>query len=276
MWLGRVAIFGRRKLPESSKAPRMNLDRTPARRRLDAALDGLATTFRGMTAHPDESNCECHWGSAEELAQLKVPDVELDADLLRRTWDAPDWRDPASVLRRILPQFATALVRGLVVPIFDMAEPGRAFERARWQQWPAEQAAAVREFLHAWWAHTLTDPDPAVRAHEVLALCVEASATLHPWLDTWEALRHPVANRHLADAVAHWEYDLLGDGLPWMTVNLEGEDATRAELTAWLIRHAPARLRAHGVSEELLHRVRLLGLSDAARWEDPHWPGHTY
>ena len=62
----------------------MNLDQTPERLRLDAALNRMAVTFRGMTARPDENNCECHWGSAEDLAQLKVPDVELDPDLLRR------------------------------------------------------------------------------------------------------------------------------------------------------------------------------------------------
>ena len=38
----------------------------------------MAVTFRGMTARPDENNCECHWGSEEDLAQLKVPDVELN------------------------------------------------------------------------------------------------------------------------------------------------------------------------------------------------------
>jgi hypothetical protein len=48
----------------------------------------------------------------------------------------------------------------------------------------------------------------------------------------------------------------------------EGEEQTRAELTAWLVRHAPARLQAHGVDEELLHRIRLLGLHGPARWED--------
>ncbi|MFE2037676.1 hypothetical protein ACFXBB_31415 [Streptomyces scopuliridis] len=68
----------------------MNLDQPRARLRLDAALDGLAATFRGMTAHPDEHNCECHWGSAEDLAQLKLPDTDLDPDLLQRTWQAID------------------------------------------------------------------------------------------------------------------------------------------------------------------------------------------
>ncbi|GHD55556.1 hypothetical protein GCM10010317_040900 [Streptomyces mirabilis] len=71
-----------------------------------------------------------------------------------------------------------------------------------------------------------------------------------------------------------WECDLLGDQLPWHA--WENEEATRTELTAWLVRNAPARLRAHGVSEELLHRIRLLGLTGHDRWEDPHWPGHRY
>ncbi|NUK12999.1 hypothetical protein HRW18_34570, partial [Streptomyces lunaelactis] len=92
----------------------MNVDQTPRPCRLDVALERLDATFRGMTAHPDERNCECHWGSAEELALLKVPDVELDPDLLRRTWQASDWDDSPSVMRRILPQFAAALVTGLV------------------------------------------------------------------------------------------------------------------------------------------------------------------
>lgn len=50
----------------------------------------------------------------------------------------------------------------------------------------------------------------------------------------------------------------------------------RAELTAWLVRHTPARLRACGASEDLLHRIRLLGVTGPDRWEDPHWPGHRY
>lgn len=252
----------------------MNLDQPRARIRLDAALDGLAVTFRGMTAHPDESNCECHWGSAEDLAQLKVADSELDPDLLQRTWQAIDWSDHASVLRRILPQFASALVSGLIEPLFGMEEVGRSFALGHWQQWPAEQATAVEEFLQAWWACTLTDPDPSIPAHDLLALSAEATGTLSPWLNTWQALSDPVADRHLAEAAAHWEYELLGDQLPWRA--WENEEEMRAELTAWLVRHTPARLRACGASEDLLHRIRLLGVTGPDRWEDPHWPGHRY
>lgn len=250
----------------------MNPALSPARLRLVAALDGLAATFGGMTAHPDEHNCECHWGSAEELAQLKVAYTELDPDLLRRTWQAPDWSDHASVLRRILPQFATELVKGSVEGFSGLEEAGRSFARGHWQQWPTGQAEAVAEFLRAWWADTLTDPDPPVPAHEVLAMITEASAALTPWLTTWETLTDRPADAHLAEAVAKWEYDLLGDQLPWDC--WENGEETRTELTAWLVRNAPARLRAHGASAELLDRIRLLGLTGDDRWEDPHWPGY--
>jgi hypothetical protein len=244
----------------------MNLDQFPGWSRLDAALAGLAVTFRGMTAHPDEHNCECHWGSAEELALLKVPDMELDPDLLRRAWEPSDWDDHASVLRRILPQLATALVNGRVETYVGLGEVGRSFARGEWQQWPAEQAAAVREFLEAWWAHSLADPSPTVPAYEVFAFCAEASGMLSVWLNAWEAAAHSVADQRLAEAVAHWAKDLLDDQLPWDALDSrEDEQDKLAELTAWLVRHASAQLRAHGAPEDLLHRIRLLGFNGPAR-----------
>ncbi|MFU8873992.1 hypothetical protein [Micromonospora sp. SL4-19] len=250
-------------------------DPQPARSRLDAALDGLATTFHGMTAAQDEDNCECHWGSAAELAQLKTPGGDLDPDLLRRTWQAPDWADHASVLRRILPQFGTALVSGLAEELAGMDRAGRAFARGRWQRWPANQAAAVQEFLDAWWVVTLTDPDAVVPAHVVLPMLAEASGRLGRWLDVWAELTGPVPDRRLTDAVAEWEYDLLRDSLPWSTwETVDDDELMCAELVRWLIGHAPARLRSHGAPEKLLHRVRLLELTGPARWDDPHWPDH--
>lgn len=249
-------------------------DHRHARHRLDSALGELAVVFRGMTARPDETNCTCHWGDAEELALLKTPDVELGPDLLRRTWRAPDWRDHAAVLRRILPQFAFALAGGRIESWCGAEEIGRCLARGRWQDWPAEQAASVGEFLRAWWACSLVDPDPIRPAHELLVLNVEATGTLDPWLDVWQALDHPVADRHLAEAVAAWEYDLLGDQLPWSA--WEREEELRAGLTAWLLGHARTRLRAHGAPAYLLHRIRLLGVTGPDRWDDPHWPGPRY
>ncbi|MGK5733366.1 hypothetical protein [Streptomyces sp. URMC 124] len=224
-----------------------------------------------MTAHPQESNCACHWGSPEELARLKTPDVELDADLLQRTWTAVDWRDHPRVLRRILPQFAADLVHGRAEPVFGMEAVGRCFALGKWRQWPARQSGAVEEFLHAWWAWTLTDPAPLMPAHEVLTAVSEASATVTPWLRAWQTLPVPraAADRHLAELADAWEYDLLRDELPWDA--RENGDAMRDELTAWLVGHAPAGLRAAGAGPDLGEWIRLLGLPEPARWADPYW-----
>ncbi|MEV1244813.1 hypothetical protein ACIBO2_41440 [Nonomuraea sp. NPDC050022] len=221
-----------------------HLSQTLTGLRLDAALKGVATTFRGMTARPDEHNCECHWGSAEDLARLKVPDVWLSLDLLGRTLRATDWDDHGSVLRRILPQLASDLVDGYVENLSGMEEVGRSFVRGQWRDWPAEQVSAIWAFLHAWWTYSLTTSEIAVPAHEVLVLCTEASGTLDPWLAAWEAVAHPVADQRLAEAVAHWESDLPADRLPWDA--WDEEEDKRAKLSAWLARHAPARLRAYG------------------------------
>ncbi|WP_042369890.1 hypothetical protein [Streptacidiphilus neutrinimicus] len=246
--------------------------------RLDRTLGELSDAFRGATAHPEESNCACHWGGAEELALLKTPDVQLDPALLRRTCQAADWSDHGAVLRRILPQLARAVVEspGESFPYWD--EIGVFLSRGRWQDWPREQAAVVREFLLAFWARSLVTSDPAAQTHththQALVLCVEASGELSPWLDIWERTEHATADRRLAEAVDAWDYDLLVDRLPWSTWH--DEDDLVAVLTAWLTRHAPARLRAHNASDSLLQRLRLIGLTGDARWDDPHWPPYTY
>ncbi|WP_425825640.1 hypothetical protein [Streptomyces fractus] len=249
----------------------------PARRRLDTALAELTRVFRGLTAVPDESNCECHWGSSEELSLLKTPDTELDPDLLRRSWQAVDWTDHGAVLRRILPQFAPALVAGRVDPPFGLEEAGDSFARGRWQQWPEEQAGAVREFLHAWWAQSLTDPAAAVPAHQVMAMCAEASGTVAPWLADWEQQTGPLSDQKLMEAAEAWEYELLGDQLPWFVNWYENdEDRMSADLATWLHTHAAARLRACGAPQELQRRIGLLALTGEQRWTHPHWPGHRY
>ncbi|MER5892237.1 hypothetical protein [Streptomyces sp. NPDC001876] len=254
----------------------MQLADPPAGRRLGAALDNLTVVFRGMTARPDEINCECHWGSSEELGLLKTPDTELEPDLLRRTWQATDWTDCAAVLRRVLPQFARVLVAGRADPLFGLQEAGQAFARGNWQKWPDDHAGPVREFLHAWWVHSLTDPDAAVPAHEVFVMCAEASGTVGPWLAEWEKQTGHLSDRRLGEAAAEWEYELLGDSLPWSGWYGHDEEEMRTELVAWLLGHAAVRLRESGAPEDLQHGIRLLGLTDEDRWTDPHWPGDRY
>lgn len=245
----------------------MTPDPTDINRRLNAALSGVAATFRGMTAHRDEYNCDCHWGSAEELALLKTPDVPLDDDLLRRTYWTTDWRHPGPLLRRILPQLSRALVAGEVSPTYGFETLGRMFTDGRWQEWPGEQRAAVREFLDAWWRHVLVAPDAAVAPHQALILVVEVSGELTPWLADWaELLTHPAAQDRFVTAVDEWTYDLLGDTLPWSSWHDGQEDAWCGALSLWVLRYAPAVLREHGAPTELSDDVQRLALPAADRW----------
>ncbi|MFF0174090.1 hypothetical protein [Micromonospora profundi] len=109
-------------------------------------------------------------------------------------------------------------------------------------------------------------------------MLVEASAGLDRWLRAWATATSPVAHQRLAEAFGTWEYDLLRDDLPWRTWSLtdDEEEVLRAELTGWLLQHAPTRLRMIGADPDLLDRIRLLGLPCPARWDDPHWPDHAY
>jgi hypothetical protein len=94
------------------------------------------------------------------------------------------------------------------------------------------------------------------------------------WLASWEAIRHPLADQRLAEALRHWDFDLLQDELPWWS--LDHEEDKRRDLTAWLLRHAPSRLGDYGDPDHLRNVLRLLAIPDLARFDDPRWPFPAY
>ncbi|MDO3683787.1 hypothetical protein [Micromonospora sp. C28ISP2-4] len=243
-------------------------DRTETSVLLDEALAGVAVAFQGMTAHEQESNCECHWGSAEELALLKTPDVPLDDDLFRRTYWTMDWHYPGLLLRRILPQVTQHLVDGRIVAMDGLDSLANFFAVSPWHEWPREQQAALRRFLNVWWVHVLVEPDAKVPAHAALSFLAEATTKLTPWLADWaEALADEPARRHLVQAMDEWMYDLRGDSLPWSSWH--DIDAWAPALQLWVIRHAPTVLREYDASAELIEDIRRFSLPDAARYDKP-------
>ncbi len=181
-----------------------------------------------MTARADEVQCACHWGSPAELALLKAPDVPLAPDLLRRTWDAPDWADHGAVLRRILPQFAGVLVDGEVKPTFGMYEVGRSFARGHWQLWPTRQSSAGPGVPARMVGPQPPDPAPTFPSTNFSPCAPRQYVHGGPWLAVWESLDDEVPDRHLAEAVTAWEYGLLGDQLP----GTHGTTRTRAASAA--------------------------------------------
>ncbi|MFF8288629.1 hypothetical protein ACF068_05255 [Streptomyces sp. NPDC016309] len=236
---------------------------TAAAADLEAALHRVRRAFAGMTARPDESNCPCHWGSEEELRLLKTPDVPLDPDLLHRTWSAPDWRDHAAVTRRVLPQFAEALAAG---ECDEAGRAGRSLAMAGWRTWP--EAPVVRAFLDAWWARTLERDAPPRPAYDVFETCVVASGSVTPWLAAWSRRTDPTADRHLLAAARWWVDDLERDEYPSYDVHWDDDEEELArELSAWLGRHAPARLAALGAEPALVDRLTMLGVP--SEWRRP-------
>jgi hypothetical protein len=232
-------------------------DLVDVRHRLGAALAGVAGAFQGMTAHAQEDNCECHWGSVEELALLKTPDVPLDEDLLRRTYSATDWSCPGAVLRRILPQLASGLAASTIDPITDWSSLGLLCRPGNRRDWPAEQEAALRDFLEAWWRHVLLDPDARVPAHDALAFVAEATGTPAPWTEMWaELLTSALPRRRLSAAVDEWMDSLLGDDLPWASSHDQG--TWSPALSLWVLRHT---------ADEPHELVHLLALPRTARWD---------
>jgi hypothetical protein len=239
---------------------------------LDAAVDRVRTVFAGMTS-PVETGCGmCHL--PEETALLRTPDVELPDDVLRMfAHEVPNhFDDHPAAMRRILPQLAARLATGRFAGLDAYELTGLA--RSGWRTWPAEQARAVRAFLEAWWADTVTSDAPPYPVHKVFESCVTAGSTVTPYLAVWagQPLGGP-ADRHLVDCLERWIDDLIGD----LTSSLFSwwchpyRDEPLAELQAWLVEHAPPRLRACGADPLLLFRTGLLALPYDERWTEEVW-----
>ncbi|MEU6260110.1 hypothetical protein [Streptomyces sp. NPDC047043] len=232
---------------------------------LDAALADIDTVFSGF-ASPDETGCGyCH--APEETAYLRTPHVHVPVDVVRYyLFEVADhFDDHAAAMRRLLPQAARAMADGTLGSIGYGAH---GLSRVDWRSWPAEQAAAIETFLHAWWQDALTRPEPPYGIDDIFDTCVTIARTVTPFLDRW--VRSPVADAHLVHCVDVWLYDLLSDSSPFSWWYDGSEDAGVADLRTWLAGPGAARLRAQG-EDDLATRAELQVLPDDRRWAHPYW-----
>ncbi|MFE5920335.1 hypothetical protein [Streptomyces sp. NPDC056468] len=232
---------------------------------LDAALADIDTVFNGF-ASLTEAGCERCF-RPEETAYLRTPYTRVPADLVGRFFfKAPGhFEDHAAAVRRLLPQAAHAMAEGTLDGI-GWGHPG--LSRVDWRGWPAHQAAAVEAFVHAWWQHVLTAPEPPYPVADVFETCAMILGTVTPLLDRWDS--RPVADAHLAVCSTRWLHELDFDAAPFGWWDLDDEAAVVAELQSWLAGHAPARLRAQGETD-LATRAALLALPYDERWAHPYW-----
>jgi hypothetical protein len=232
---------------------------------LEAALADIDTVFHGF-ASPGETGCgRCHL--PEETAYLRTPHVDMPADVLRMwVYEVSDhFDDHAAAMRRLLPQMARAMADG---SLDGIGWGAHGLSRVNWRSWPAEQAAAVDAFVHAWWQDQLTAPEPPYPMEDVFETCASIARTVTPFLDGW--VPGPVADGHLAHCVDDWLYDLLSDSDPFRWWYDDSRDAGVAQLRTWLTQQAAPRLRACG-QPDLAIRAELLALPYDERWAHPYW-----
>lgn len=232
---------------------------------LDAALADVETVFNGF-ASPGETGCERCFGP-EETAYLRTPYRRVPDELLARFVfkDPRHFDDHAAVLRRLLPQTARAMADGTLDGI---GWGWHGLARADWRAWPAEQAAAVEAFVHAWWQDVLTAPEPSYPADAVFETCGSILRGMTALLDRWP--EGCVADARLADCAAVWMEDLLVDRRPLTWWDPDDEAAAGTELRHWLSGPGAARLRARG-DRDLATRAALLALPYDERWAHPYW-----
>ncbi|WP_137990309.1 hypothetical protein [Streptomyces vilmorinianum] len=230
---------------------------------LAEALRRVETVFGGMTAKPGDGCLYCY--GDEELALLAVPRAPLSDAFVRIAFhEVPShFVDHPAVLRRLLPPFLAYVADGR----FDgMGYLPTGLGRTAWQEWPREQADAVRGFLDVWWRETLRVPDPPYGVQAVFELCSDMYGSVTPLLDHW-ASRRPggVEDRHLAARAESWIDDLLSDDASLIAPWAAAPDARGpvAELQAWLVEQAPSRLAGHPL---LARKVALLALPPEERW----------
>ncbi|WP_030045160.1 hypothetical protein [Streptomyces resistomycificus] len=226
---------------------------------LAAALADIDTVFNGF-ASPTETGCE-HCFDPDETAMLRTPYTRVPGDLLRRFLfkDPLHFADHAAVTRRLLPQTAHAMADGTL---------DGGIGRVDWRAWPAEQAAAVEAFVHAWWRDVLATPEPPYAASEVFETCATILGTVTPFLDGWPS--DPVADTHFVRCADAWLYDLVSDCSPFRWWDGDVEEAGVAALRAWLSGPGAARLLALGHPHFSI-RAGLLPLPYEERCAHPYW-----
>jgi hypothetical protein len=169
------------------------------------AIEALYVTFASAPRPVALDYCQCCFTPEEERALLAdVPLRALPAetlepyaiDVLLTVGGVADFR---YFLPRML-ELSTGA--GFILP--DLESMLGRLRLAGWNAWPADEQTAVRDFLTALWAHTLTaGPDEEVAA-AVLCAIGNAEDDVRPYLAVWgSALAWPAAAAHLRKLLEH-------------------------------------------------------------------------
>jgi len=214
---------------------------------LQNAVAELYVVFGRYRVGSRVDGCAHCVSEAEQLAIAAKPLRELTTDDLSRyafkamtTWG--DITDFKHFLPRLFELFA-----------FDpRAAPELLDETlfwklacAEWLAWPEDEQEAVRSYVTALWAETLSSYPFRLHTEGLVQGFARAGMDLRPFLEIWMEKRDASALRHLADFVAGVYPDELKEG--WYRENAPAEAQTH--IRDWLV--AP---RTSGHLEEAFFR----------------------
>ena len=235
----------------------------PAPARLATALAGLESAFGPRRDRIDPVEACDHCFDPGDLLVLAGPIQDIPDRLFSRAVSKWGTTTDANVplWRRLAPRILQQLVeRRLHI---DETLIARKFGEADWQGWPAQERTAVTELCEAWFQAALTEPH-GPNAVDVLPFVAVMYRDLSHWLAVWSATPGERADEQFAVLASWWLPDLLNGELD---LSFSGElPDVAAEMTAWLLVHAPTRLRDGDLNTADAYRLTQLALPDDQRW----------
>ncbi|MCD0447198.1 hypothetical protein LO763_26635 [Glycomyces sp. A-F 0318] len=165
---------------------------------LTAAIDRLYTVFGRIPRPVVIEACSHCFDEREMNALLKpVPLRDLSAEaLLPYTGSVLSTVGEVADFQYFLPRMFEIVCTDDTWP--DLAYLAGRLAVAGWTNWDAEEQAALRDLLHAYWRQTLASLSSPWDADNVLEAIGNAELDLGPYLDEWaSALRDPPAAAQL-------------------------------------------------------------------------------
>jgi hypothetical protein len=237
----------------------------PGWERLARAVERLDAVFGPRRDRIGPVDACSHCFSAEDLRVLAGPVDEIPERLFCSA--LMDWGSTmdadVGLWRRLAPRTLREMAEQRLH--IDESWMARKFGEAQWREWPEHEREAVSEFCEAWFATVLTaSASPAVV--DVLPFVAVMYGEVAHWLDRWAATPGPRADHQLAHLAAWWLPDLLGGQLD---VSFSGElPDISAELSAWLVAQAPARLSEGDMEPTDAYLLSQLPLPEDQRYRD--------
>jgi hypothetical protein len=185
---------------------------------LTTSVNGLYETFAAYPRPKRIDYCRCGCTKPAELEPLLArPLHELRfSDLSSYSFSAMTTQGSVDDFRYLLPR----LFEGVVTKPYgyNCEILFGKLDYAKWLDWPLQEVAAIRTFLHALWGNALdsfpleTSLPAFFEIETVVASIAVTGDDLRPYLSVWDQAQTREANEHLIQMVTIYGMDFSAEG----------------------------------------------------------------